>query len=98
MKQDTSAQQPPEISADKLGALFGVTKPAPSSGGLPNPAAMPKMMSSNNKVQISNNSSEMMKNKVNGLFAKPKRNMMMIEKDFKEDEEEYGNEVVQQPI
>lgn len=40
----------------------------------------------------------MMKNKVNGLFAKPKRNMMMIEKDFKEDEEEYGNEVVQQPI
>ena len=50
MKQDTSAQQPPEISADKLGALFGVTKPAPSSGSLPNPAAMPKMMSSNNKV------------------------------------------------
>lgn len=90
MKQDTTAQQPPEISADKLGALFGVQKPAPSSGGLPNPAAMPKMVGSNNKhVEISNSSSQMMKNKVNGLFAKPKRNMMMVEKDFKEDDE-YG--------
>lgn len=82
MKQDANPQKPPEISADKLGALFGVAKPPPSSGGLPNPAAMPKMMGSmpiNKGKEISNNSSEMMKNKVNGLFAKPKRNMMMVE-------------------
>ena len=31
----------------------------------------------------------MMKNKVDALFAKPKRNMMMIQKDFEEDEDSY---------